>query len=227
MHKERYWGLATLSVIWFLAVFLMNASTGTTGMSAATAMWVLVAIYAIAGNISAVASIAKWVSILQITVGIIFFFMLGNNSSLQSYFGSPSEFALSIGIPTVIWISLYFWASEKAARQAVRAPNYDKKIINDPKKEVNSSIDFSIRKNYEAKLFDDSRNYTPPTKDQAAAAEILLQHDDQVRATIQDLAGLPKEVVDQVLIEIVNRLSENPQTVRNKALLVALGRPDM
>jgi hypothetical protein len=33
--------------------------------------------------------------------------------------------------------------------------------------------------------------------------------------------------VDQVLIEIVNQPSENPQAVRNQALLAALGRPDM
>jgi hypothetical protein len=116
MQKKRYWGLGILSVIWMLVVVFMNAATGKTGTSATTLMWALVAFYAFVGNISAVASIAKFVSILQVVIGTILFFVLIGSPDMQLYFGSPGEFLLSVGIPTIVWVLLFSWAKSESEK---------------------------------------------------------------------------------------------------------------
>jgi uncharacterized membrane protein len=77
----------------------------------------LVIIYAISGNLGAIANIAKLVSILQAVVGIAVTVWLANDPSMQGYFGTPFEFIFAIGIPTVLWIILFYWATAKMDQQ--------------------------------------------------------------------------------------------------------------
>lgn len=226
MQKKRYWGLAVFSIIWMFAIVLLNAAAGRTGTSFTTVLWALVAFYAITGNVSAIASVAKWISILQIVVGTIFFFVLTSNADMQLYFGTPAEFVLGIGIPTFVWIALYFWANGKATSQLLEPSNKNTTEINYSSMTKNSQSE-AITKANEAPVIDSRPKFSPPSPDDTVAAQILLKHDKNVKSTIQGLDGLPTEIVEKVLIEIVKHPSENLQTVRNRALLVALGRPDM
>ena len=113
--QTRYWGVAVLSVVWVLLMMLLNAEAGSPGGNAITALWLLVAYWALLGNVQAIQTTSKYVLILQVVVGTIIFISLQNNSNMQLYFGSPDIFLLGISIPTIAWGILYWWASTKIA----------------------------------------------------------------------------------------------------------------
>ena len=94
---------------------LLNAEAGSPGGNAITALWLLVAYWALLGNVQAIQTTSKYVLILQVVVGTIIFISLQNNSNMQLYFGSPDIFLLGISIPTIAWGILYWWASTKIA----------------------------------------------------------------------------------------------------------------
>jgi hypothetical protein len=57
--------------------------------------------------------------------------------------------------------------------------------------------------------------------------EILLEHDDAVRTMVEEVSGLPFEVKQGVLLEVLNNPDKNIIELRNAMILRALGRPDM
>lgn len=210
-----------------LATIFLNQAAGRTAPSAITTMWFFVAYYAIMGNIGAVALLAKWVCILQIVIGTIFFFVLQGDSSMQLHLGTPAEFALSIGLPTVVWALVYFWAKGQSASQSYEGTIKSEAEFDFQRVDTSLTSGVTLKKVLEAHPAESRSKYSPPSADQLTSAQILLEHDDQVKAIISGLSGMPKEIVDHVLIEIVAHPSEHPQTVRNRSLLALLGRPDM
>jgi predicted anti-sigma-YlaC factor YlaD len=113
MKKKRYWGLAVFAVIWVFAVIIMNAADGRHGVGFVTVLWSIVAYYAIKGNIKGILSTAKVAIAIQIVVGVGFTLWLANDRSAQNLLGDPIIFAISIGIPTLAWVILFFWAKPK------------------------------------------------------------------------------------------------------------------
>lgn len=226
MQKKRYWGLATLSIIWIFANVLVSAETGRTGMGVGDFMWLPIAFYAIAGNIVAVASIAKWVSIFQAVIGTIVFFVLNGNSDMQLYFGAPAEFAVGVGFSILLWAILYFWAIEKVKNKSDNLMEQGH-VETTSASTINASKSKTAVPVHPALSIDSRPEYSMPFADQAKAAQILLKYDEDVQSTIQKLDGLPAEIIEQVLISIVENPNESSNTVSNIALLNALGRPDM
>lgn len=226
MQKERYWGLALLSIIWVLIVIIFNAISGRTGTSVTTAMWALIAFYAFTGNIRAIASVAKWISILQVVAGTILLFVLINNTDMQLYLGTPADILFSVGISTFFSVVLYYWANGKENTLTGDTTNKNATEITSSVLIKKSSPEFNTQA-YEAPFINNHQIFSPPEPDQSVAAKIVLQHDDRVKAIIEGLDGLPAEVVEQILVEIVNHPNEDPLLTRNRALLKALGRPDM
>jgi branched-chain amino acid transport system permease protein len=114
MKKKRYWGLAVFAVIWVFAVIIMNAADGRHGVGFVTVLWLIVAYYAIKGNIKAIISTAKVAIAIQVVVGVGFTLWLANDRGAQNLLGDPIIFAISIGIPTLAWVVLFFWAKPKS-----------------------------------------------------------------------------------------------------------------
>lgn len=226
MQKKRYWGLALLSIIWMLTIVLINAEAGRTGASATTALWALVSFYAISGNIGAVTLIAKWVSIFQIVASIIFFFVLKTSPDMQVYFGSPVEFAISIGVPTTVWIALYYWARAKSDPTQSKTQKLQNSVSL-PTENYDLSSDKITKKQISEMKESNLSNKSDISAEQKSAVNILLEHDHAVRAMVGNLGRLPQEVVESIVIEINNRPAENVIDVRNRVILESLGRPDL
>lgn len=66
-----------------------------------------------------------------------------------------------------------------------------------------------------------------PNEKQQEEIEILLEHDDAVRTMVEEVSGLPFEVKQGVLLEVLNNPDKNIIELRNAMILRALGRPDM
>ena len=110
IKKKRYWGLAVFSVLWLLLHMILGA-VGVAGV-----MWAWVTWYAVKGDASGIAGLAKVVFWLQLIVGGITFIWLSNDPSAQTYLGSPGHFLILIGIPTGIWFAVYYWAKGEVQR---------------------------------------------------------------------------------------------------------------
>lgn len=128
MKKQRYWGLATLAILWVFISIIIGAATGQTGTSAITLLWFLVAIYAVSGSISGIFKTAKFVLILQATVGSFVFLWLLSDTSAQRTLGTPTEFAIGIGVSMAAWGVLYLWAKDKNSAHGDKdiSPKMDK-----------------------------------------------------------------------------------------------------
>lgn len=227
MAKKRYWGLALSSIIWMFIIVFLNAASGGTATSLPTILWALVAFYAIKGDMKSMKGIAKFVSILQLVIGISFFIILSNDPSMRVYFGDPAVFAIGIGIPTFAWIILYFWASSKVASEPIDTPltpvSRDSFTIRNEKNTDQSKSPLQTKK----ESVDGAKTYPELTSDQKSDAQILLQHDASVRAVMDDIQGLPERIRERVLVEILNSPKDDLIETRNRVILAALGRPDL
>ena len=176
MYKKRQWGLAIFSTFWLLTSLVVNSAAGQTSNSVGTAAWFLVIIYAISGNLGAIANIAKLVSILQAVVGIAGTVWLANDPSMQGYFGTPFEFIFAIGIPTVLWIILFYWATAKMDQQ----------------KKLGSTT-------LENKIGSDKKNKAAPTrddinKDKLTESAYLQNQLENTKSPLENLIEIPEEL---------------------------------
>jgi hypothetical protein len=225
--KKRYWGLALSSIIWMFIIVFLNAASGNTGTSLPTVLWVLVAFYAIKGDMKSIKGVAKFVSILQLVVGSLFFIILSNDPSMRLYFGDPAVFAIGIGVPTGAWIILYFWSNSIVRSEPLGAHlepvSGDSFAIRSEKRTSDNAPQLPTKK----ESFDDAEAYPEVTSDQISNAQILLQHDDSVRAVIDGIQGLPEDLIERVLVQILNNPNDDLFETRNRVILAALGRPDL
>lgn len=117
--KVRYWGKATVSFIFFFCVWLTNAMVAyETGTSAATGvvslLWLFVTTYAVTGNAQKIVTICKLALSIQALGAII----------VSAFFPNPEEYLLSLAIPTIVWLIMYFWASSSAAAEVQSLNNH-------------------------------------------------------------------------------------------------------
>ena len=125
MHKKRYWDLAVFAVVSFLLFWILNAAGGLQGIGAVTYLWLIVAYYAVSGNIKAILSTTKVAIAIQVVVGAGITLWLANDRDAQNIFGDQSNFVIGVGIPTLVWVFVFFWAESKsdqgkAAQNAIK-----------------------------------------------------------------------------------------------------------
>jgi hypothetical protein len=223
LKKQRYWGLATLATLWVFISIIAGAAVGQTGTSAITVLWFLVAIYAVTGNISGIFKTAKFVLILQAAVGSLLWLWLLSDSSVQLTLGTPTEFAVGIGISMAAWGVLYLWAKEKNATSTETVVNINKSVLYPTPDgiEEKEQNDFSI---IPGRL---NRTYEPATSAESEAINILRKYDTSIKDFEPQLDGIPNAIKDRILLAVLNNPTEKPIDIRNRVLLEALGRPDL
>jgi uncharacterized membrane protein YhaH (DUF805 family) len=120
--------------------------------------------------------------------------------------------------------------------EAQAAGFQDKKIITEQASTVTQIDAMIIEKNLceneiESLKGDYSDQYEVQSKSQSyskdEAIEILLKHDDAVRGMIDKCSGLPNNVVQRILLEILQNSGDDLIQIRNSVILESLGRPDL
>ena len=129
--KNRYWWLVILSVVWILLSMVIRGLDGQKGPGLVSILWFGVAVYAFQGNTQRILMITKLALVIQLFVGLIVFVLLLNDPAMQSIFGQPTVFLISILIPSLLWIPIFLWARSKCRQERQNASTSDKVCENE------------------------------------------------------------------------------------------------
>lgn len=113
VKKTRYWGLSLASVSLAFVLIIFNIMAGVPSASLPVVVLLLVSAYAAFGKIESIISVTKVMMIITAFVGTIIFAFLVNDTSGQSFLGSPAEFGIWAVVMFLVWLSFFYWAASR------------------------------------------------------------------------------------------------------------------
>lgn len=218
--KARYWGKATFSVIFFLIVWLVNAAVAhETGTPAAigfvSILWLFVATYSITGNVENIITTCKVALSIQALGAII----------VAAALPSPKAYLLSLAVPTVAWIIMYFWASASASA-ATRAQSLNNlSPSQNPTGSVSLSGNLAINSRPEltTEPLSIPRIQTQPTQEgrvvesgsQHSKAMKVIEYSDSASSAWRNVQEMPKVCQMQFLDALEADPAQNAEQLAN------------
>lgn len=223
MQTKRYWGIVLYSACLAL-LSLILAGGGPPSVHAV--LWLFAGYYAFKGNLEKLLSLAKFMVVLVVLVGVVVFFWLNHDPEVQIYVGKQTGLIVGFGWPLLTWLIMWGWASSQRHDAVREGEDVCSAHKASPIVQQESALETGIP--IELKGQPDREAMQAATSvAQFEAGQILLEYDDQVRSAFASLNGLPQEIKDRFLMEVAANPKANTKDVRNMVLLHALGRPDL